>query len=555
MAAHVWLMADTGSMADSIDLLDTDAYDIRDGTLSVLDKPGQVSFALRITEVDQRGLDRRIQELFDLLNLAAQGRTRLRLGLLLDGSDQILFADVVEGSLTLPPNVLTAAAFIAHVYRAVPLTFSCLPYLRAEPYTLALTATLTNGVDSLLYIANIPGTAPALLRVEVVDVSTGMALNYVRVGVWSDRYLTQASDMPLLINATAGPDGTASAAAQPDTNGGVYIRTTTSGSAKHLADVAVANRGTFGVLARVRDSATATSATMKITSLVRDFSTGSLPQDPYTYVVVAKDATGGTGKVLAITPAVPVRLIKEGSSGTGRVILTWPVVPHVADHDVYWKRGSNAYLHLATGSALGTYTHATEAGGIAGNPPKTADATVANALVRATTRLPAGATIREYPWVSCRLSNDTWEPLLLMVDTLPPQGRGESSLSAASIVGIEAISSGTNTPTLDVDSVLLIPFDDGQYAEAWYRTDDLATQRTWVFDPDRSGGQRAYLTDGSGTLIGPLDATPDALTAGPGPAIIAVAAQKAGGIWPITNCQVQLRVTVFPRYLGLGGLP
>jgi hypothetical protein len=194
-----------------------DQYDLRaigggdtacfflDGTFAWAN--GQGKGTLLIQGTDTRWAWRRYDELqraLDLGTKAAQPNgsgVRATIGLLLE-PDQMVFLDVTGGGLASSPDLLDARTL------SVPMTFTTLPYARGAPQHDDITATLTNDVSTVVYRPLIPGTAPALVRLELVDSSTGgLVINRGRVSVWSDRYLTSGS-YPAFTSPTAAAPGT-----------------------------------------------------------------------------------------------------------------------------------------------------------------------------------------------------------------------------------------------------------------------------------------------------------------------------------------------------------
>jgi hypothetical protein len=537
-----------GNPADAIDWMDLDnlfflsdlKWDAGKGSATIVNQAA-----------DNRWMQRRYDELIVMFGHAAKaaqphaGNVRATIACQM-GLDQTLYLDIVDGNLPGTPTVYPDQRTMT-----IPFTFTTLPYARGDIITDTASATLTNGA-AYLYRDNIPGHVPALVRVELTDVSTStVILNKARIGIWSDRYLYQASDFPAVIDAVAKSPGTSGAEA--GTVGGTRIRVTTSADWQDVATFAVTKRGVFALVARVRDSATATAATMRITNVVNTFGIGSLPAGGYTYWVVALDASG-TPKVLAISGS----FVKHAASETGashQSVVTWTAVTGAAGYRVYWKRDFQPTLYFNTGSTSTSYTHTTEASATAGSVPTTADASLSAALVRAVICSADGSEIRAFDPIQCQRSNSLWEYVTLYTGALPLHLRGESTLPDSCLVKVQARSSGTGTPTLDVDAGWLLARMDGSYAELTYRGGTLASKYTWVHDPDRTEVARSYLADGSGNQTGPLDGTPDALMAGPGPCLVNLNLEGAANDPNVVDLKVTLRLSFHTRFLSLWGLP
>jgi hypothetical protein len=453
------------------------------------------------------------------------------------GTELPIFLDILSGQFDETPSEIYPQQGMLF-----PFTFSTLPFGRGAALPPTTSVVRTNGIDSVLFIPRIPGTAPALLRVELIDVSTGgLAINRARIGVFGNRALQQESDWSPFVDVVPRAPGT--------DNSGVATLSSEDITTNHqnIGDVASTERGQWGLLLRAKDTSPSQTAKIKITNITTLSTGGALPgRASYTYVVVAM-----IGSSVAAISDPFVRSIQDTGS-TYQNTVEHSLVVSATDYRLYWRREPNAFLYLAQSNTLGSYVHATEVGGIVADPPASVSSSLRAGLLRAALRMAVGSPIATTQSIPFRLSNSIWEHLwLFQCRQLPPIGRGESSFGESSIATVQGCSGGSGQPNLSVDRATWFPRLAGQYAEVWDPDDDRSTLSTIVVDPDRSGTQRAYLSTGEPWLC-----STDAVTAPSGAGVLVYAVcDAAGSVSDVTNLKFQLRVTVIPRYKSLGGRP
>lgn len=213
-------------------------------------------------------------------------------------------------------------------------------------------ATLATGKPSGAYIYGIPGDAPALMRLELADATTGGdAVNRVHVGGWSGRAVRLGALAPFtLLDAAEGAILTTGSASQvgehvPLVNASPAWQTV--GTMPIPADV----RGRFDVVARVRDTSSNVSPP-ELLSVVR---AGGIyaRQVARVTTVLQGSQTSISLAIPVTTPGATLVLMAQGNSaGTMSITanggLTWSAL-HTPSG--LWQAGFRAW-HVSNAAAI-----------------------------------------------------------------------------------------------------------------------------------------------------------------------------------------------------------
>lgn len=412
-------------------------------------------------------------------------------------------------------------------------------------------ATTLTGLNSYAVISNVPGDAPALVELDLDDLSTGVVVHSLRVA----RYAA-----PNVSTYTPILDAAVGAAAGAVTVGGDYLGTsyariaTSSPSAwQELATFAVPFRALSDVWLRIRDSAVISN--FPLTSLTVQYTGGLLPQGSYTYVVAVY-----TGSTLLGVSAPRACVIPEGTGLTNQVVLDWDDITGATVLRVYWQHATTPWQYFElTGApgALSTYTHTTLAGALTGDPPADTAVQTQPTLVRAKLLVDT-QTVRTLDPRTVALGQAKWERLeLLTAEALPPHGRREHRSDVSVTLAIEAKAATAVGTTIDVDGATLL--DAGQGAALYALTTGLPVapggNRRWLIDTARDGAVTAALLHRTtGAVLG-LAAVAGGLTFEPYPLQnhLTIMPLVAGEV-SSTAAALALALKITPRYRDIRGL-
>lgn len=474
------------------------------------------------------------------------------LGVQFKNASNMVFFDVLDGTVEIPPDTITGAHIVSDMLQGVFLTLVCLPYARGAAITDVVSGTLTNGDGATLYRAAVPGDAPALTRLTISDVSTlTKVINRLRIGVRGLAAMASGDFDPIIDDTALAPGVSA---ADATAIGGNRSRITTSTAWQNIASfskpAAQYTSGLFRAFLRVRDSAggpgvpTWGGANDRVTVT----SGGTLPLGTYTLKVVSVDASA------RLSAASDSKVVTVSDTTNDAISLNWTVATDgstVTDHRVYWKRDSNAWQYKVTASAGDSYTLLNETGGTIADPPTASS--VLPALARLGLALPSATTVFYTDAVTCRLSNNQWELLDMGLVALPPARPRDGDSAQSWIVHAQGRGTG-GTPTLDIDALYLFPISDTEVAtEVWHAGLTLATKRDWIIDTDRELGAVAYLVQtGTSTEAGQLRITNPFLLP-PGDCLLMFHADVANGLSDIVDAKFTVTLRITPRYAYVRG--
>lgn len=475
-------------------------------------------------------------------NAFADGGTFVTLGAQLNGADAMRYADVVDG-------LLDVTAFRPNQKRAwATLTLLCLPYWREDAVTLSVSGTITNTNGTLatvgnsgsggMFIPDIPGTAPALLQVKAIDVSTNSAvLNRMRLGVHAREEMSNG-DLDVWLDQTSNSPGT-NTTTSSNRVGSNYAEITVSGAWQDVADFAggspaTTNKGEYDLWVRCRSG----TALSRPTDLAGVRTNQSLSIDTYILKVTSLDA-GGSETDASDQTTVTI----TGSSNNG-IGLTWTVNGTASDHRVYFKRGSQSWKYFATGSASGAYSLTTESGATTGDPPSTSE--IAEPYIRCLCGTASLTTTRETPAVQVQ-SGGAWVWVYAGREKLPPIPTAEGAADQLWKITVQGIAGVTDSAvTLDVDALVLLPPQPQVVAE--YRGLGLATKREWLFDTSRTGVTSCLLRSTSDqSEQGWADVT-GSLYLYPGDNALVLMADVAAGVADVVDAKCTFTVRYVPRW-------
>lgn len=504
---------------------------------------------LRVLGDDMDAVNDNIAALETKLNQArmASGRmggTWVTLGVQTNTSEPLYF-DVKRGRITdlsLNPQANNAE---------LTLELYCLPYARGDAVTLDVTGTITNTAGTpgspgnsgsgAVYLENVPGTAPALCQVLLIDASTGsQIINRVRIGVAARPSMTN-TDWLGWMDGTPNSPGTAGTA-HTNRVGSNFGTVVTSDAFQDVIDfsfgTAGSQRGEVDIWARAMTSADM----VRPSNLAATLGNGDLAiLTDYTVKVTSLDASG------AETDASDAVTKRTGNAANDRLDLTWtPTGVAVTDHRVYYIAGTvvPTWRYQSTGSAAGTFNLTTNAGGTA-NPPSVSG--VAQPYLRTEIGLASLTRTQPGPALPMMNAGTTWAMQYQGLHIVPPWhvAEGQSDIAAKGLVRAVSGAAGY-TPWVRIDCVVAMPPWPQIVCE--YPGLTLATQREWLIDTDRAGYSGCLLrSKADQSEQGQADVTGQVYLL-PGDNLMVIIVDVAGGVSDVVNAQYTVRVTYRPRF-------
>lgn len=283
MATDVRLSVGDGDVTDDLALDGVTGYGVRNGSFSAPFVPGDRYRAITWQE-DIYGttgddlwsklgaLNQKLRQAQIAAGPYGHG-SRVTLSMKFAGATNYLYADIVSGWIDIDQENFSGPTLDATWIPSVTVMLICEPYLRGAPVTTTVSGTLTLTTGAFgtpggaaasggLFIANIPGDVPALVRHQIEDVSTtSLYLNRLRISSFSvpdPASIYAASDFTPYIDDT--PAGAGLALADATAAGGSCSDISLSAVLQRVASYpkpsGALNNGLFDVFARVRDSNT-----------------------------------------------------------------------------------------------------------------------------------------------------------------------------------------------------------------------------------------------------------------------------------------------------------
>lgn len=550
----IYLGQGDGNTAGALDLL-TDAYRITDlnwalppivpgATEVVIQRP------LLFRGASAATLASNIAAVQTMLSLARHLREQrspewVTLSVQLGALTEYQYADVRWGTLEIVREQPT------QLWTMAVLTLICRPAFRTDTVTVAVSGAITQAAGTpatpgnagvgALYVADVVGDEPAPARLRIIDGSGGSkVINRLRIGVLS-RPSMSATALKAWLDQTSVSPG-ADTTTETNRIGSNYAALTTSDAWQTAASFtggssAAINAGVYDVFARMWSNAGTLRRPTGVTLGSKNTS-GSLAADSYLAKITSLDTSGNetdASDVVAFTI----------STAADRQPLSWTVNGSGAtDHRVYVKKGSAAWVYVATGSASGSYNLDSIAGASTGDPPSTSD------FGEPYARLAAGDSslnvLETLPGVQLQTGSSP-SMVYLGREQLPPVpwGEGESGEQwAAYVQGITGISG--SAPTLNVDALVLLP--PWPQVTAEYTELDLGTQREWWIETRRDGRTFCTLRSKSDQSVQGWAACVGELYLPPGDCLIVVIADIAGGLHDATNTSLTMQVDYVPQW-------
>lgn len=239
-----------------------------------------------------------------------------------------------------------------------------------------------------------------------------------------------------------------------------------------------------------------------------------------------------------ITVSVPVN--------NGAILLNWGSVPGSISHwEIGWERGEG-WRSIVTTDAATSFTLTTEDGAtLMAGPFPTSGASATPSRVRAVAGLSSGLTVEREDGVACGAAGAQ-----RLVNLGPLQlGAEVGGVDYLSGVDVQARNGGGPSNTVDIDALFWFPHDAPQLTVEW-PTLDLAVKRTWVVATRADGRVAAVLLDSSTSAEqGRPRITRAPLEIGPGPTLLPVTIDTAGGVSDVTgDVRVALTLTYRSRF-------
>lgn len=303
----IYLSLGDGLTSDSLNLLDTAAhYVVQDG-LSLPPPQSQqgkqerreITLRLCVLGATEAALWRNIQRIEQKLHQARESIARGQgpsVTLSIQNDDQRwVYFDVVDGELQVTKLMPGNWAF-------AELKLECLPLARGEALTVA-PKLITPG--AVYYVAQVPGDAPALARLECWDESWAGAVNRMRVARRAAPGLTESG---VTFLAKLVPAGSSTTQSDPEAYSGSVVTRQLTSSWQTVATVTVpqSERGQLrDVWCRLRDPSVqlATPSNLRVTPapnvIVRQFAEVSL-SGPLMTVSLNRPALAGSLLVLYV---------------------------------------------------------------------------------------------------------------------------------------------------------------------------------------------------------------------------------------------------------------
>lgn len=303
----IYLSLGDGLTSDSLNLLDTAAhYVVQDG-LSLPPPQSQqgkqerreITLRLCVLGATEAALWRNIQRIEQKLHQARESIARGQgpsVTLSIQNDDQRwVYFDVVDGELQVTKLMPGNWAF-------AELKLECLPLARGEALTVA-PKLITPG--AVYYVAQVPGDAPALARLECWDESWAGAVNRMRVARRAAPGLTESG---VTFLAKLVPAGSSTTQSDPEAYSGSVVTRQLTSSWQTVATVTVpqSERGQLrDVWCRLRDPSVqlATPSNLRVTPapnvIVRQFAEVSL-SGPLMTVSLNQPALAGSLLVLYV---------------------------------------------------------------------------------------------------------------------------------------------------------------------------------------------------------------------------------------------------------------
>lgn len=523
-----------------------------------------VTLGLHITETSTTAIWNQLRAIETKLGQARQavanpqgGHTGVTLGVKLGSSSNMVYFDVVDGSLTIPQGAFSSplleqgAMWFSGSGQGVILQLECLPYARGASQALSGSPfTINKAGNFTFYEASIPGDVPALVTYEITDNSSGVVLNKLLISHKSQPDL-DSGDWDPVVDFAAGAGGTLTGS-HTDAVDSDYAGDSSLLFSDGWSEVGVATPGTpyadqagvYDVYGRVYDSLTVPKPPRNLA--VGDFTTtGSMPAGNYTVVV--------TSIVSSAESAPSETLTFQIKSPMDRVTIDWdaPLIGTPTDYRVYYKVGTNDWKYQAVGAATTQLVLASEAGATTADPPS--EPSVDASLFRGRASASSGTTKRTGESQLARISNAQWEPMRLFSGVhLPPIALEEGGSVEAWDIYLEAARNDPNTtPAVRVDAAWMLPSEN--VVEAEYLGLDLATARKWVIGRTRHGNPHGVLRNKSTDAeVGQISVSnPPVL--GPGDTQVVFLPLVAGGVWNVSGISLSVAVTVTPRFSFLRG--
>lgn len=242
------------------------------------------------------------------------------------------------------------------------------------------------------------------------------------------------------------------------------------------------------------------------------------------------------------------------------ITSTWTPGTGLSAQTLYWQKDSGAWHAVSLSSGTNSYIHVDPTIGdvvaLPLSPPPTG-----LAQLRALVGLSTSSTLAPVlicPPVSTLLGASRWETVLLATSPLPPIARQDGSAALAWQIVIEAMSGGTNTPTLDIDAVWILPHDEPQCSAAVPLAANTAPL-TWIIDTRRDLRPSALLLSAPGGSVEGQAEVIAPFTLGPGDNLITILADVSDGqgnlVSDIVDTSFTVQLRIVPRYTFARGQP
>lgn len=283
MATDLRLSVGDGDVTDDLPLDGVTGFGVRNGSFSAPYVPGAryriISWSEDIYGTTGNDLWAKLAALNQKLRQAAiatgpygQG-SRVTLSMQWAGASTYVYADIVSGSIDIQPDNFAGYTLDVNWLPSVDVLLVCEPYFRSAPVTTTVSGTLSLTTGSFgvpggaaasggLFVENIPGDVPALVRHLIEDVSTAAtALNRLRISSYSvpdpASIYTQADFQPYIDDTPSGAGyATVDATAAGGSCSTIDLSAALQRAALYRKPSGALTTGLFDVYLRCRDSNT-----------------------------------------------------------------------------------------------------------------------------------------------------------------------------------------------------------------------------------------------------------------------------------------------------------